>query len=117
MVEFFFFLILIYSLRHSQHSFSLVGTGLPGLNQLKVDLCRCNTINAKIAVGCCCFFSIPTKKSFTDEPVSCLRYKLACALIEDSDQPAHSCSLFRVVYGRFLGSHVSDVSSDGKLKP
>ena len=30
------------------------------------------------------------------ELVSSKRYKLACASIEDSDQPAHQCSLIRV---------------------
>ena len=39
------------------------------------------------------------KQFLSQEPVSSKRYKLACAHIEDSDQPAHPRSLIRVFDG------------------
>ena len=47
--------------------------------------------------------------------MSSIRYKLACAHIEDSDQTAHPRSLIRVIDGRSMGSLGSKVSSGGKL--
>ena len=35
----------------------------------------------------------------TDESMYCKRYKLACAPIKDTDQPAHPCSLIIVFHG------------------
>ena len=48
--------------------------------------------------------------------MSSIGYKLACALIEDSDQPAHTRRLIRVFDGRSMGSKGSNVSSGGKLR-
>ena len=48
--------------------------------------------------------------------MSSKRYLLACAHIEDSDQPVHSHSLIRVVDGRLMGSQESNPSSGGKLR-
>ena len=48
--------------------------------------------------------------------MSSKRYKLACALIEDSDQPVHQHSLIRVFGGRSVGSQGSNNSSGGKLR-
>ena len=50
------------------------------------------------------------------EPVSSKRYKLACAPIEDSDQPAQMRRLIRVFDGRSMGSQGFSVSSGGKLR-
>ena len=50
------------------------------------------------------------------EPVSSKRYKLACAPIENSVQPAHRYSMVRVFDGQSLGSQGSSVSLGGKLK-
>ena len=50
------------------------------------------------------------------ETVSSKRYKLAYGPIEDSDQPAHPCSLIRVFDGCSVDSHGSNVSSGGKLR-
>ena len=52
----------------------------------------------------------------TSMTVSSKRYKLACAPIEDSDQPAHARSLIRVFDGRTIGRQVFNVSSSGKLR-
>ena len=52
----------------------------------------------------------------SSEPASSKRYKLACAPMEDSDQPAHPHSLIRVFNGRFMGSQRSNVASRGKLR-
>ena len=43
------------------------------------------------------------------EPVPIKRYKLACAAIKDSDQPAHPPSQVRVFDRRSMGSHGSNV--------
>ena len=43
-------------------------------------------------------------------------YKLAYALIEDSDQPAHQRRLIRVFDGRSMGSRGFNVSSEWKTK-
>ena len=40
----------------------------------------------------------------SNESVSSKRSKLACALIEHSDQPAHMCSRTRVFDGHSMGS-------------
>ena len=50
------------------------------------------------------------------EPVTSKRYKLACALIKYSDQPAHPRSLIRVFDKPSMDSQVSNVSSGGKLR-
>ena len=50
--------------------------------------------------------------------MSSKRYKLAYALIEDSDHPVHLHSLIRVFNGHSIGSQASNVSNSGvKLKP
>ena len=41
------------------------------------------------------------------ELVSSKRYRLACAHIEDSDQPAHLLTLIRVFNGQSIGSQGS----------
>ena len=46
----------------------------------------------------------------TIEPMPCNRYKLACAHIEDSDQPALPRSLIRVFDVRSMGRQRSNVS-------
>ena len=51
-----------------------------------------------------------------NEPVSSKKYMLACASIEDSDQPVHPHSLTRVFDWRSISCQVSSVSSDGKLR-
>ena len=51
-----------------------------------------------------------------NEPVSSEMYMLACAPIEDSDQPAHPRSLIRVFDRSSMGSLGSIVSSGGKLR-
>ena len=42
------------------------------------------------------------------ESVSGIKYKLSCALIEDSDQPAHQRSLIRVYDGYSIWCKASD---------
>ena len=51
-----------------------------------------------------------------NELVSSKRYKLACAPIKDSDQPALLRSLIRVFDGCSMGSQGSNVSSGRKLR-
>ena len=51
-----------------------------------------------------------------NKPVSSKMYKMACAPIEDSDQPAHTRSLISVFNGRPMGSQMSNVPSGGKLR-
>ena len=41
---------------------------------------------------------------------------MECVPIEDSDQPAHPCSLIKVFDGLSMGSQGSKVSSGGKLR-
>ena len=48
-------------------------------------------------------------------PVSSKSYKLAFAPIEDSDQPAHSCSLISVFDVRSMSSQASNIVSGGFL--
>ena len=63
------------------------------------------------------FFQLLTRSiSFYLQPVSSKRHKLACAPIEDSDQPAHLRCLIRVVDGRSMGSQRPNVSSGEKLR-
>ena len=50
------------------------------------------------------------------EPGSNKNYKLACAHIEASDQPARPRSLIRIFDGRSLGRQGSISSSGGKLR-
>ena len=50
------------------------------------------------------------------EPVTSKLCKLACASIEDSDQPAHPYSLIIVFDGHSMGSQWSNISSDGKIR-
>ena len=50
------------------------------------------------------------------EPVSSKRYKLACAHIENSEQPAHPCNLIRVFDGRSMGSKGAYFSLRWKIK-
>ena len=47
--------------------------------------------------------------------MSSKKYELACAPIEDSDQPAHLHSLLRVFDGLSMGMQGSNVSSSLKL--
>ena len=54
--------------------------------------------------------------SFIKEPVSSEKYKLACAPIEDSDQPARPRSLIRFFDERSMGSQGSSLSSGEKLR-
>ena len=61
-------------------------------------------------------FNLLHLMSTTIEPVTSLRYKLARAPIEDSDQPAHPHRLIRVVDGHSIGCHESNLSSGGKLR-
>ena len=49
-------------------------------------------------------------------PVSSKRYKLACALIEDSDESEHPCSSIRAFDGHSMGSQGSYFSSGRKLR-
>ena len=53
---------------------------------------------------------------FVVEPVSSKRYKLACALNEDSDQPVCAHRLIRVFVERYMGSQASSVVSCGILR-
>ena len=50
------------------------------------------------------------------EPASIKTCKLACALIEDSDHPAHQRSLIRIFNGHSVGSQEPNVSSGEKTK-
>ena len=49
------------------------------------------------------------------EPAISKRYNLACATIEDSDQPARPRRLIRVFNGRSMGSQGSNASSGRKM--
>ena len=49
------------------------------------------------------------------EPVSIITCKLACALIEDSDQPAHPRSLIRIYNGHSVVSQEPNDSSGEKI--
>ena len=53
-----------------------------------------------------------TNETFTKEPVSSIRYNLACAPIEDSNLTAHPRSLIRVFDGRSMGRQESNSYSD-----
>ena len=50
------------------------------------------------------------------EAVSSKRYKMVCASIKNSDQPAHPRSLIRVFDGRSTGSQGSNFSSGGNIR-
>ena len=54
-------------------------------------------------------------RHYQNELVSSIRYKLACASIEGSNQPAHLYCLIGVFDGRSVGSQESIVSSGGKI--
>ena len=58
--------------------------------------------------------SIIQTTKFINDPMSIKRYKLTCAPIEDSDQPAHTHSLIRVFDERSSDSQWSNVSPGGK---
>ena len=49
------------------------------------------------------------------ELVSNKRYKLACAPIEDSDQPVHPQSPIRIFDGHSMGRQGSNISSGRKI--
>ena len=49
------------------------------------------------------------------DPASSKTYKLACAPIEDSDEPDHPRHLIKVFDERSMGSQESSVSSGGQL--
>ena len=51
------------------------------------------------------------------EPGHSIFYKIACAHIEDSDQPVHMRSLIRVFAGHSLGSQVTKASFAGQRRP
>ena len=54
------------------------------------------------------------RQAMVFEPGSSKSDKLACAPIEDSDQPAHLRRLIRVYDGHSMCSQGSNVSSGGK---
>ena len=50
----------------------------------------------------------------TYEPGQSICYRIACAPIENGDQPVNSCSLIRVFAEHSVGNEVSKASSDGQ---
>ena len=67
--------------------------------------------------GFCAYaISIKVSRAGSFEIEFSKNYKLACAHIKDSDQPAQWRRLIRVFNGRSIGSQGSNISSGGKLR-